>query len=59
MNGGQLMACRINQLNKNTSVTYVYESVSFWDKKRSNHETKKYVLANSIQQLRSSSPPSA
>jgi len=27
------MACRVNKINKNTGVTYVYESVSYWDKK--------------------------
>jgi transposase len=35
------MACRINQINKKTNVTYVYESVSAWDKEKKQPRNKK------------------
>lgn len=38
------MACRINQLNKTTGVTYVYESVSYWDKIKKQPRNKKICV---------------
>ena len=38
------MPCRINQLNKNTGVTYVYESVSYWDKEKKQPRNKKICI---------------
>lgn len=38
------MSSRVNQLNKNTGVTYVYESVSHWDKKRKQPRNKKICI---------------
>jgi transposase len=38
------MSCRINQLNKKTGVTYVYESVSYWDKKKKQPRNKKVCI---------------
>ena len=38
------MPCRINQLNKKTGVTYVYESVSFWDKEKKQPRNKKICI---------------
>ena len=35
------MSCRINQLNKKNGVTYVYESESYWDKKKKQPRNKK------------------
>lgn len=35
------MPCRINQINKKTNVTYVYESVSVWDKEKKQCRNKK------------------
>jgi len=35
------MVCRINQINKKTNVTYVYESVSVWDKEKKQCRNKK------------------
>ena len=28
------MSCRLNHLNKKTGITYVYESVLYWDKEK-------------------------
>lgn len=38
------MSCRINQINKNTGVTYVYESVSHWDKEKKQSRNKKICI---------------
>lgn len=38
------MPCIINQLNKNTGVTYVYESVSYWDKEKKQPRNKKICI---------------
>ena len=38
------MPCRIHQLNKTTGITYVYESVSYWDKKRKQPRNKKTCI---------------
>jgi len=38
------MPCRINQINKNTNVTYVYESVSYWDKEKKQPRNKKICI---------------
>ena len=38
------MSCRINQLNKKTGITYVYESVSYWDKEKKQPRNKKVCV---------------
>jgi len=38
------MSCRIKHFNKNTGVTYVYESVSYWDKKKQQARNKKVCV---------------
>ena len=38
------MLCRINQLNKKNNVTYVYESVSYWDKEKKQARNKKICV---------------
>jgi hypothetical protein len=38
------MSCRINQLNKKTNVTYVYESISYWDKEKKQARNKKICV---------------
>jgi len=38
------MPFRVNHVNKNTGVTYVYESVSFWDKKRKQSRNKQVCV---------------
>jgi len=38
------MPCRVHQLNKNTGVTYVYESVSYWDKEKKQARNKKICI---------------
>ena len=38
------MPCRIKHFNKNTGVTYVYESVSHWDKKKRQARNKKVCI---------------
>ena len=38
------MACRIKHFNKGTGVTYVYESVSYWDKKKQQARNKKVCI---------------
>ena len=32
------MSCIVYQTNKKTGVTYAYESVSYWDKEKSNQD---------------------
>jgi hypothetical protein len=38
------VSCRIHQINKKTNVTYVYESVSFWDKEKKQARNKKICV---------------
>lgn len=38
------MTCRVNYENKNTGVTYVYESVSFWDKEKKQSRNKRVCV---------------
>lgn len=38
------MSCRVNYVNKTTGVTYVYESVSFWDKVKKQSRNKRVCL---------------
>ena len=38
------MSCRIKQVNKKTNVTYVYESVSYWDKEKKQARNKKVCV---------------
>ena len=38
------MPCRINQVNKKTGVTYVYESASYWDKEKQQPRNKKICI---------------
>lgn len=38
------MTCRIKHFNKNTGVTYVYESVSYWDKEKQQARNKKVCI---------------
>ncbi len=38
------MACRVNKINKITGVTYVYESVSYWDKKLKQPRNKRICI---------------
>jgi len=38
------MPCRIKHFNKNTGVTYVYESVSYWDKEKRQARNKKICV---------------
>ena len=38
------MAFRVNHINKKTGVTYVYESVSFWDKERKQSRNKQVCV---------------
>lgn len=38
------MPCRVNYLNKNTGVTYVYESTSFWDKEKQQARNKRVCV---------------
>lgn len=38
------MVCRIKQINKKTNVTYVYESVSVWDKEKKQCRNKKICV---------------
>ena len=35
------MSCRLNYVNKATGFTYVYESVSFWDKEKKQSRNKR------------------
>ena len=39
-----LMACRLHHLNKKTGVTYVYESVSYWDKEKHQSRSKQVCI---------------
>lgn len=38
------MPCRINHTNKKTGITYVYESVSYWDKTKKQPRNKKICV---------------
>ena len=38
------MSCRVNHLNKKTGVTYVYESVSVWDKEKQQSRSKQVCI---------------
>jgi hypothetical protein len=38
------MPCHIKHFNKNTGVTYVYESVSYWDKRKQQARNKKVCI---------------
>lgn len=38
------MPCRVNHVNKNTGVTYVYESVSYWDKEKKQARNKQVCI---------------
>jgi hypothetical protein len=38
------MSCRINHLNKSTGVSYVYESVSYWDKEKKQARSKQVCI---------------
>ena len=38
------MASRVNHINKNTGITYVYESVSYWDKEKKQARNKQTCL---------------
>lgn len=38
------MPCRVNYVNKTTGVTYVYESVSFWDKEKKQSRNKRVCV---------------
>lgn len=38
------MSCRINQVHKATGVTYVYESVSYWDKEKKQPRNKRVCI---------------
>ena len=38
------MVCRVNYVNKNTGVTYVYESISYWDKKKKQSRNKRICV---------------
>jgi len=41
---GQDMSCRVNCKNKHTGITYVYESVSYWDKERKQPRNKRVCV---------------
>lgn len=34
----------INQFDKRSGITYVYESISYWDKERNNHKAKRTLI---------------
>ena len=38
------MPCRVNYVNKHTGITYVYESISYWDKKRKQPRNKRVCV---------------
>jgi transposase len=38
------MACRVNHVNKRTGITYVYESVSYWDKEKKQARNKQVCV---------------
>jgi len=38
------MTCRVNVLNKRTGVTYVYESISYWDKEKRQARNKRVCI---------------
>ncbi len=41
---GIAMPCHVNYVNKSTGVTYVYESVSFWDKEKQQSRNKRVCV---------------
>lgn len=41
---GVKMAYRINHVNKNTGITYVYESISYWDKEKKQPRSKQVCI---------------
>lgn len=38
------MTCKVNVLNKSTGVTYVYESLSYWDKDKQQARNKRICI---------------
>ncbi|KKS22146.1 MAG: Transposase IS4 family protein, partial [candidate division WWE3 bacterium GW2011_GWA1_41_8] len=38
------MSCRVHHLNKKTGVSYVYESVSYWDKEKQQSRSKQVCI---------------
>ena len=38
------MPCRVHHVNKTTGVTYVYESVSYWDKEKKQSRNKQVCI---------------
>ena len=38
------MSCRLKHLNKKTGVTYIYESVSYWDKEKQQARSKQVCI---------------
>ncbi len=38
------MACRVHYTNKKTGVTYVYESVSYWDKEKKQARNRRVCM---------------
>ena len=38
------MSCQVNYVNKHTGVTYVYESVSHWDKQKKQSRNKRVCI---------------
>jgi hypothetical protein len=38
------MSCRVNHLNKKTGITYVYESVSLWDREKQQSRSKQVCI---------------
>ena len=47
------MPFRVNHVNKRTGVTYVYESVSLWDKELKQSRNKQVCIGRSILPLAS------
>ena len=39
-----MSSCRVNYVNKRTGVTYVYESISYWDKKKKQPRNKRVCI---------------
>ena len=42
--GGEKMASIIKKLNKQTGVTYVYESESYWDKEKKQPRSRRKLI---------------
>ena len=38
------MACRVNYMNKKNGITYVYESISYWDKEKNQARNKRVCV---------------